>query len=173
MSRARDFADVISGQFDIPAGSLGDGSITTLKLAEDLYKEGTATLNLRDSSSPTGGNASSTTPSLKYTKIGRVVFFNFSMNNIDTTGLASTAVVYIHGLPFTPASGQGTQIAYSLIDSVDFASTRHVLTAIASTSDYMIMRGQGDNIGDDNIDWQYLSDNVTDITLQGHYYTND
>tara|TARA_R100001460_G_scaffold49880_1_gene88154 strand:- start:4824 stop:5618 length:795 start_codon:yes stop_codon:yes gene_type:complete len=40
MTRARDFADVISGNFDIPAGSLtnavaADGSITTAKLADD------------------------------------------------------------------------------------------------------------------------------------------
>ena len=39
MTRARDFANVISGQFDIPAGSLdnavvGDGDITTAKLAD-------------------------------------------------------------------------------------------------------------------------------------------
>ena len=40
MTRARDFADVISGNFAIPTGSLGnaipaDGSITTAKLADD------------------------------------------------------------------------------------------------------------------------------------------
>ena len=40
MTRARDFASVISGNFAIPAGSLGnavpaDGSITTAKLADD------------------------------------------------------------------------------------------------------------------------------------------
>ena len=40
MTRARDFADVISGNFAIPSGSLGnavpaDGSITTAKLADD------------------------------------------------------------------------------------------------------------------------------------------
>ena len=39
MTRARDFADVISGQFDLPVGSLdnavvGDGDITTAKLAD-------------------------------------------------------------------------------------------------------------------------------------------
>jgi hypothetical protein len=43
MTRARDFADVISGNFDIPAGSLtnavaADGSITTAKLADDAFK---------------------------------------------------------------------------------------------------------------------------------------
>jgi len=42
MTRARDFADVISGNFDIPAGSLtnavaADGSITTAKLADDVF----------------------------------------------------------------------------------------------------------------------------------------
>ena len=40
MTRARNFADVISGNFAIPSGSLGnavpaDGSITTAKLADD------------------------------------------------------------------------------------------------------------------------------------------
>jgi len=44
MTRARNFADVISGQFDIPAGSLtnavpADGSITTAKLADDAVTE--------------------------------------------------------------------------------------------------------------------------------------
>ena len=39
MTRARNFADVISGQFDLPVGSLdnavvGDGDITTAKLAD-------------------------------------------------------------------------------------------------------------------------------------------
>tara|TARA_B100001057_G_C22597215_1_gene851342 strand:+ start:105 stop:734 length:630 start_codon:yes stop_codon:yes gene_type:complete len=74
MTRARDFADVISGNFAIPSGSLGnavpaDGSITTAKLAT-----GAAASNLGTSVNlDTIKDATGTTTALTIDSSGRLI----------------------------------------------------------------------------------------------------
>jgi len=73
----------------------------------DWYEEGTYTVALYDDNA--AGNASATTVTGRYTRVGNVVHCNFSgLNGISTAGMTAGNTLYI-SLPFTPgASGGGT-----------------------------------------------------------------
>ena len=69
----------------------------------DNYEEGTFDVTIRDATS--GGNTGSVTQTNKYVKIGNKVWMQFNLINITTTGMTSSNVLYLTGLPFTPATG--------------------------------------------------------------------
>jgi hypothetical protein len=72
----------------------------TSELLND-YEEGTWTAKLYDASS--GGNASATTATGYYTKIGNQVTLTVgNFNNIDTTGMTAGNFIRMGDLPFTP-----------------------------------------------------------------------
>ena len=77
----------------------GTGSANYL----DDYEEGTFDVTIRDATS--GGNTGSVTQTNKYVKIGSFVWLQFNLINITTTGMTSGNVLYLTGLPFTPATG--------------------------------------------------------------------
>ena len=121
MTRARDFADVISGQFDLPVGSLdnavvGDGDITTAKLADaavttakltdvQYYSQKTADANittakLADSAvtdAKISGMASSKLTGAMPALDGSALTGLESFTTAELTDLSSTAI--ITGLP--------------------------------------------------------------------------
>lgn len=78
----------------------------------DDYEEGTWTATLK------GSTTDPTTPvttTAKYTKIGNVVYYQVSFENVNTTGAAGN--ITVSGLPFTPANGNrymGSAISYNL-----------------------------------------------------------
>ena len=80
------------------------GSVSSKTL--DDYEEGTWTVTVADAAS--GGNESSSAVSGTYTKVGKMVYVQFNVSNIDTTGLTAGNDVYITGLPFATASVTGT-----------------------------------------------------------------
>lgn len=90
-----------SGQGIDFAATAGTG---TSELFND-YEEGTWTGKVADAAS--GGNESPTSVYGTYTKIGRMVYVQFNVTNIDTTGLTAGSDVYITGLPFATASVAG------------------------------------------------------------------
>jgi hypothetical protein len=71
------------------------------------YEEGTYTVTLFDDNA--GGNASATTVTGRYSRVGNIVHCRFSgLNSISTAGMTAGNTLYI-SLPFTPgASGGGT-----------------------------------------------------------------
>lgn len=70
--------------------------------ALDDYEEGTWTVTLYDASS--SGNASATTVTGYYTKVGNLVTASFTaLNNIDTTGMTAANALYF-SLPFTASA---------------------------------------------------------------------
>lgn len=73
----------------------------------DDYEEGTWNATFADAIS--GGNTS-TTGSGDYTKVGRLVTANFSLDAISTAGLTAGNSIYIQGLPFV--SGEEYQGAF-------------------------------------------------------------
>ena len=84
------------GQIQFPATPSASSDANTL----DDYEEGTFTATL------TGGTTNPTTPvtsTSAYTKVGNVVNFKISFENVTTTGAAGQII--ITGLPFTPANG--------------------------------------------------------------------
>jgi hypothetical protein len=79
----------------------------TSELLDD-YEEGSWTVQLFDASS--GGNASATTVTGYYTKIGRQVTCSFrNLNDIDTAGMTAGNQLYF-SLPFSIASTVGNGI---------------------------------------------------------------
>ena len=78
------------------------GGSTSANLLSD-YEVGDWTPVVADAS--TGGNLATTaTVDGKYVKIGQLVYVNFTLLNIDTTGLTAGNNVHIQGLPI-PATG--------------------------------------------------------------------
>ena len=72
----------------------------------DDYEEGTFTGAVADASS--GGNESSSALNGTYVKVGAVVYVQFNVSNIITTGMTAGNDVFITGLPFASKSVSGT-----------------------------------------------------------------
>jgi hypothetical protein len=69
------------------------------------YEEGTFTPVAADAA--TGGNvATSASASGRYTRIGNIVTVNFTIYNINTTGMTAGNPFYIRGLPFANNSSE-------------------------------------------------------------------
>tara|TARA_B100001093_G_C26635600_1_gene930784 strand:+ start:498 stop:1025 length:528 start_codon:yes stop_codon:yes gene_type:complete len=81
---------------------IGVTSATAANLLDD-FEEGTFDVTIRDAAS--GGNTGSVTQTNKYVKIGSFVWMQFNLINITTTGMTGGNVLYLTGLPFTPATG--------------------------------------------------------------------
>ena len=77
------------------------GSDTANANILDDYEEGTWTVGFYDAVS--GGNQSATTTTGTYTKVGRFVHLQFTVNNINTTGLTASNLLFF-SLPFAGLS---------------------------------------------------------------------
>ena len=77
------------------------GGDTAATNALDDYEEGTYTVQLFDAI--TGGNASATTATGHYTKVGRLVTLSISINNFSTVGMTGTNAIHF-SLPFASAA---------------------------------------------------------------------
>jgi hypothetical protein len=98
-----------------PATASASSDANTL----DDYEEGTWTVTLFDASS--GGNASSTTTTGYYTKVGNLVTCSFGiLANISTAGMTSGNALYV-SLPFTPVQASSGTL---LLEVVTYATSR-------------------------------------------------
>ena len=93
----------------------------------DDYEEGTWTPVVADASS--GGNEASYTSNTGfYTKIGRQVFLTIRFININTTGMTAGNQIFITGLPFASANDTRATVA-SAVRPVAVSSTAGNLVA--------------------------------------------
>ena len=146
-------------------GGLQFGGDTAAANALDDYEEGTWTAQCFDAAS--GGNASSTTATGYYTKIGNLVTVSFFLSNISTAGMTGGNNLY-YSLPFTPASGIVRRGAAST-DSINFTAGKTALcSSIAAGSARGVLLQYGDNVGDSFINVNDLTTGVSDfaVTLQ-------
>ena len=96
----------------------------------DDYEEGSYTVSLHDGSS--GGNASSTTTTGYYTKVGRVVTCSFSsLSNISTAGMTTSNVLYM-SLPFDAAQSASGSMAISVVDARQASGQGYVVPVVVS-----------------------------------------
>lgn len=87
--------------FDFSANTPAAGKTSTVL---NWYEEGTWTPVVADATS--GGNVATVgTTAARYTRIGRTVFVQASLDNINTTGMTAINNVSIRGLPFANAAG--------------------------------------------------------------------
>ena len=120
---------------------------------------GTWTVGIEDAS----GNASATTATGYYTKIGNTVRVHFSfITNIDTTGLTSGDIFRITGLPFTVANGvhQGNFYANQLTNN---ASRVVPFPNAMSGTAYMQVVNVGDNVNASYIPVSAINSGTTDF----------
>jgi hypothetical protein len=116
----------------------------TSELLDD-YEEGTWTAKLYDASS--GGNASATTATGYYTKIGNQVTLTVgNFNNIDTTGMTGGNFMRMGDLPFTPAQNSAGSMT---VGNWDFDSGYTAIFPVTvGTSSRLAFFQVGDNVAE-------------------------
>ena len=146
MTRARDFASVISGNFAIPAGSLGnavpaDGSITTAKLADSAVTDAkitgmassklTGAMPAIDGSALTGINTGFTFPAIQAL---------YNQTNVDFTGIPSGTNIIKFSI--LRASGSATGVP-----AIQIGDSGGIETSGYAYLDTFIGSSQGVNYG--------------------------
>ena len=109
----------------LPAGGLTFNGDTATANALDDYEEGTWTPSI-------GGNASYTTQTGTYTKVGRLVYVNC---NIQINVIGTGSVTTITGLPFTSSGGLADSSAVGYWTS----GSRNVTTLMACTNSTQVV----------------------------------
>ena len=121
------------------SGGVYLGGTTSVNLLDD-YEEGTWTMEVYDAAS--GGNASATSTTGYYTKIGRLVTATANISNIDTSGMTAGNAVYLT-LPFT--SGVAHMGSIRLYANVDDATVSLGVFANSSATRVTIMQSRDNN----------------------------
>lgn len=152
----------VNGNVVLASGSGVDFSATsgtgTSELFDD-YEEGTWTPVAQDSS---GNSGTAATASGYYTKVGNLVYLNFLLQDINTTGLSSGQDLRIAGLPFASASIAGSQfyLGSVRVDNVTFSGNlslgildstnyiRVVETASGAVGDFIVVSEVTSGTGD-------------------------
>ena len=99
------------------------------------YEEGEWSPVVRDASS--AGNTGGGTLKGYYTKIGRTVFLVFSSSNITTSGMTSGNDLFITGLPYTPATVDGTNYYTGALVMHSVTTSGNQVAAIQDAQDYI------------------------------------
>lgn len=111
---------MVGGGIQFPSTQVPSANVNTL----DDYEEGTWTPSL-------GGNATYTSRSGEYIKVGRKVTVSFQMTvNVLGTGSATT----VSGLPFTSRNSSGINASGALVFTSAALSITHLTGQIASNS---------------------------------------
>ena len=115
MTRASDVAKLITNGGTIVDGNIAfasghgidfsatsDSNATNATMANELfddYEEGTWTCVISDAQ--TGGNENTPSQTCRYTKIGRMVFCQLKVDNINTSGMTGSNDLFFLGMPFS------------------------------------------------------------------------
>lgn len=155
---------------DFSATANSDGTMTSELLAD--YEEGTYTLRFYDAA--TGGNASSTTATVYYTKIGRQVTVTCgSTAAINTTGMTAGAVLYI-SLPYAPEASIGLSSSAGIVafEKVTYPSSTVTSYVSIGTGARANFFGVGSGLYSDEIRVSNLTSGTSKITrLSFTYFT--
>jgi len=112
---------------------LGVTSATASNLLDD-YEEGTWTAKIAGND----GNESDTTVTGNYTKIGNLVYAEFaSLNNVNTTGIGSSAILNIKTLPFTV--GNTGALGHISANLLNFSTSTNVNINVSASASSTIM----------------------------------
>jgi hypothetical protein len=145
----------------------GTGSANKL----DDYEEGTFTPVLADASS--GGNTASGTFHGTYTKVGRMVYCQLFLLNINKTGMTSGNALHLRGMPFTSNSSDAGGRANAAVrcDNINF--TGYVMAAYGPNSTLLIFQDIIDSAFDISLTVASItSSGASDIFFDITYQTN-
>ena len=140
----------------------------TSELLDD-YEEGTWTISAYDDL--TAGNASATTGTGYYTKIGNIVHLRFSgFNNISTAGMTGGNTFFM-SLPFS-ASGIGASAGSITLHTVTLSGGRTGTQASVSNGQgRMTIRQTGSNLSDSFVNVEDFDGTVSDIAFFAMSYS--
>ena len=159
----------IDAGLTFPATQASSSGVNVL----DDYEEGSFTPVLRDSD--TGGNTASIgTNTAQYVKVGRMVYITINMFNITKSGMTSSNVLYLTGLPFTSAgtSSNGLSSRHPMsceVDNIDFTG---FVTADATAGGFtrMDFHDNVDSAGDTQLTVSDITTSAdSDILINGFY----
>jgi len=161
-----------SGHAIIPAGvTLGTAAgVYSANNTLDDYEQGSYTVQLFDASS--GGNASSSSVTGYYTKIGNQVTVRFdALNNINTTGMTGANELHF-SLPFS-ASSTGRSAGSVVSDTLTFDSGATMVTPqVLDSASRGQFRTTGSAVTDKVTQVQDINSGATDIhTFTLTYFT--
>ena len=137
----------------------------------DEYEEGSWTVTMYDSSS--GGNASSTQVTGRYTKIGQQVIASFdAFNDVSTSGLTAGGIAYVT-LPFA-ASNTGRACGPCQLDNVKFTGNGTMVTAsVSDNASRASLNTSGSNIADVAVKVSDFNGTTSDIVNWTLSYRTD
>ena len=134
----------------------------------DDYEEGTWTVEAYDAAS--GGNASPTTATGYYTKVGRVVTASLNLGNVSTAGMTGANVAYF-SLPFANANVPNIQGAVRLYANVD-AATVSLSSQINANASRCFISESRDSATLGTVIVSDLISGVTDLSITITYFTD-
>ena len=125
------------GHYDGATDTFTQGaSINTSNQFEFTPVTGSWTVNAYDATS--GGNASPTSATGEYSKVGNMVFVNFALSSIDVTGMTGGNNLYIRGHGFTPTSA--TALGTPAVSNFDLSTGYFGIVAEVDTSGNIFVR---------------------------------
>jgi hypothetical protein len=129
------------------------------------YEEGSYTVTLFDAAS--GGNASATTATGRYTRVGNLVTCSFSgLNAISTAGMTAGNTLYI-SLPFT-ASSTGTGAGSFACENISFGVLRtNAIPVALNSNSRAIFRAYGSGTSSASL----IVSNITSGSANIDYFT--
>lgn len=140
------------GHYDPEGGTWTDRFVTEVdgKQTHGAVNTGTWTATIRDAAG--GGNASPTTATGRFTRIGNLMFIHASFTNIDITGMTGANNAYIHGAALSPATSNFTltPIAQMALGGVVYGSdiniggTTYQIVPSVEASGHIVIREQID-----------------------------
>jgi hypothetical protein len=159
---------------------IASGRFENLFLSGGVYLGGVAGANKLDSyeegswiptfTTNNGNGASAIVSQASYTKIGRVVYINARLSNIDTTGTTSTSELRVSGLPFTIDTITG--IGSCQYDTIAFQGARTQLTLEFNTGEFIRFFQNGGGT-DTPTDHANITSGTSDIFFTGFYFTTE
>jgi hypothetical protein len=156
--------DVV-GNIEVSGGVYlgGTGSANLL----DDYEEGTWTVEAYDAA--TGGNASATTATGDYTKIGRIVVASLNLGNIDTTGMTAGNDIFFT-LPFANGAIPNVVGSVRIYANVDDATVSLAAYLRSNDSRVAIIESR-DNAVLTEVTVGDLISGASDVSLTITYFT--
>ena len=155
----------VAGVIRASGGIQPNGNAYSASEVLDDYEEGTFTFQFYDAVS--GGNASATTNTGHYTKIGNVVVARvYAYNNPSTSGMTSGNVLYFT-LPFT-AGANGYTTGACIVRGVDLNSRTSIATDLRGSASRGTFQTIGDGLDMANVlvsHWTSGSDDLNMLTL--------
>ena len=163
ISDAGGYWSTTANAYLITPPSLAGNSIDNVfpPLPNSFYEEGTWTATLYDAA--TGGNASPTTVTGHYTRVGRFVKATFGgLSNIDTTGMTAGNTLYI-SLPIS-SSASGRSTGSVVLDSFTYPAGRvQANSEVLGSSSRAVIRGSASGAAQAAFQVSTITSGVSDI----------